>query len=43
MSEHVEASLAAGADRHLTKPIAAPVLFGALGEIAEQVAMAEAA
>jgi PAS domain S-box-containing protein len=43
MSEHVEASLAAGADRHLTKPIAAPVLFGALGEIAERVAMAEAA
>ena len=43
MGEHVEASLAAGADRHLTKPIAAPVLFGALGEVAEQVAMTEAA
>ena len=43
MGEHVEASMAAGADKHLTKPITAPVLLGALGEIAEQVALREAA
>ena len=43
MTEHLEASMAAGADRHLTKPITASVLLGALGEIAEQVALREAA
>ena len=43
MGEHVDASMAAGADKHLTKPITAPVLLGALGEIAEQVALHEAA
>jgi CheY-like chemotaxis protein/two-component sensor histidine kinase len=43
MGEHVDASLNAGADRHLTKPITASVLLGALGEIAEQVALQEAA
>lgn len=43
MSEHVEASLAAGADRHLTKPITATVLLRALAEITEQVALREAA
>ncbi len=43
MGEHVDASLAAGADKHLTKPITAPVLLSALGEIAEQVALREAA
>jgi CheY-like chemotaxis protein len=43
MTEHMEASMDAGADRHLTKPITASVLLGALGEIAEQVALREAA
>jgi PAS domain S-box-containing protein len=43
MTEHAEASMAAGADRHLTKPISAAVLLGALGEVAEQVALREAA
>jgi CheY-like chemotaxis protein len=43
MHEHVEASLAAGADRHLTKPITATALLGAVAEIAEHVALREAA
>lgn len=43
MHEHVQASIAAGADRHLTKPITASVLLGAVAEIAEQVALQEAA
>jgi CheY-like chemotaxis protein len=43
MSEHEAASSVAGADRHLTKPISAPVLLTALGEVAEQVALTEAA
>ena len=43
MGEHVEASMAAGADRHLTKPVTASVLLGAMGEIAEAVAMRDAA
>jgi len=43
MHEHVEASISAGADRHLTKPITASVLLGAVAEIAEQVALQEAA
>ena len=43
MGEHLEASMEAGADRHLTKPVAAPVLFAALAEVAEQVSLREAA
>ena len=30
--EHAEASYAAGADAHLTKPITAPILLNAIGE-----------
>ncbi|HEX8570977.1 MAG TPA: ATP-binding protein [Caulobacteraceae bacterium] len=35
MPEHARSSLAAGADKHLTKPIAAPELLGALAELAQ--------
>jgi CheY-like chemotaxis protein len=35
LPEHVEAGRAAGAERHLTKPIAATALLSALSEIAE--------
>ena len=38
MPEHARASLAAGADKHLTKPISAPELLGALAELAQQKA-----
>ena len=34
LNEHIEASLKAGADRHLTKPIAADKLLSALAELA---------
>ncbi|MBS0295796.1 MAG: response regulator [Proteobacteria bacterium] len=43
LPEHVEAGRAAGAERHLTKPIAAPALLGALSEIAESAEARRAA
>jgi PAS domain S-box-containing protein len=43
MQEHVEASLAAGADRHLTKPITAAALLGALADVGREKAEREAA
>ncbi len=42
LPEHVEASLAAGADRHLAKPIRPDTLIGAVSEIAASIAQAEA-
>jgi PAS domain S-box-containing protein len=38
MQEHERASAEAGADRHLTKPITAAVLLGALAEVAQEKA-----
>ena len=35
LPEHVEAGRAAGAERHLTKPISAPALLAALAELAQ--------
>jgi PAS domain S-box-containing protein len=43
MQEHVEASMAAGADRHLTKPITAAALLGALADVGRAKAEREAA
>ena len=43
MQEHERASAEAGAERHLTKPVTAAVLLGALAEVAQQKAAAEAA
>ena len=43
MPEHARASLAAGADRHITKPISAPELLGALAAVAREKDEAELA
>ena len=43
MPQHMHASMAAGADKHLTKPISAPELLGALAELAQQKAEERAA
>jgi len=37
LPEHVAASMAAGADGHLSKPVSAEALFGALAEACAQV------
>ncbi|NIJ27943.1 ATP-binding protein [Brevundimonas terrae] len=38
MSEHVEATMAAGADRHLTKPLTAQSLIGCIASVLEDTA-----
>lgn len=43
LPEHRDASLAAGADLHMAKPIEAPKLFGVLQSVAERQAVAAAA
>ncbi|HEY3811763.1 MAG TPA: MHYT domain-containing protein [Caulobacteraceae bacterium] len=43
LPEHLEASRAAGADRHLTKPVGAAALLGALAEAAEAAERRKAA
>ncbi len=43
LRDHQEASLAAGADIHLSKPIEAARLFAALDQAARQVFQAQAA
>jgi CheY-like chemotaxis protein len=43
MPEHVQASLEAGAERHITKPVSAPELLGALAEVARQKELSELA
>ncbi len=43
MLEHERASAEAGAERHLTKPITAAVLLGALADVAQEKAAALAA
>jgi signal transduction histidine kinase/CheY-like chemotaxis protein len=43
LPEHIQASHAAGAERHLTKPISAPVLLAALVEIGQEMEARKAA
>jgi CheY-like chemotaxis protein len=43
LPEHLDASRAAGADRHLTKPVGAAALLGAIAEAAEAAERRKAA